>query len=865
MKYQHAILKYSGAVLVVSLSAGAFAQERQEEDNAAPPRAAESNVIVVTGTRLRGSVETDVQPIEELQEDEINALGASSIADVLSAISPQTSSGRGRGGGRPIVLLNGQRVSGFRELRNIPPEAILRVQVFPEEVALQYGFRPDQRVINFILRDRFASASAEVEMGSPQDGGYTTNEIEGTFTTIGKSTRLNLNAEYNRSGLLTQDERDIVSDSNDDQFDFDGNINEFRSLRAATEQFDLNATFNKQLAPQTNISVNANYVVADSTSLLGLPFATLNLPGSSPFSQTGQDVAISRYFASPRALERNTQTKTANFGLTFNTLLGVWRWTLTGDYGNIDSSSLTNRNADFTGLQAALDAGTADPFAAGFGDDLLFRAPDVSESVSKNLALRNSFSGTLFELPSGPVRVTFGANYNRQALDSRSVRSGVEAVSDLRRNSFSGSANIEIPIVDRDLGPLGFLGEVALNGNIGITDVSDFGNLLDYTAGIRWSPTRDLTFSASLIGDENAPSVSQLGTPILTTPNATFFDFTRNETVLIDRITGGNPLLVAEKRRDLKLGVNWSPAKIDRLNFQVEYFRNRSRNTTASFPLLTPEIEAAFTGRVVRDGSGQLISVDQRAVNYAEENSQRIRWGFNFSGRIGAQPPRGGRPGRRGPPGTRGGSRPANETGGPPGPGARTRSPNARPPGARPAGSPRAGRGGGRRGGFGRRRGGRWQIALYHSYQIEDEILIAPGIPTLDLFNGSATSNLGGTPRHRIELSGGIFNNGMGMRVSGNYRSATRADGDGTLGSSDLFFSDLTSINLRFFLLMDQRGNLTKKIPLLKGSRIALRINNVLNNIVDVRDQNGDVPLSYQPGFIDPVGRYVEISFRKRF
>ena len=54
-------------------------------------------------------------------------------------------------------------------------------------------------------------------------------------------------------------------------------------------------------------------------------------------------------------------------------------------------------------------------------------------------------------------------------------------------------------------------------------------------------------------------------------------------------------------------------------------------------------------------------------------------------------------------------------------------------------------------------------------------------------------------------------------------------------------------------------------MPFLKGSRIAFKIDNIFNDIQTVRDSSGLVPLSYQPGYLDPVGRYVEIDFRKRF
>src|SRR3546814_14420972 len=72
--------------------------------------------------------------------------GVSSVEELLAAIEPITRSGRGRGSGRPVLLVNGRRISGFGAVRNIPPEAIAKVEVFPEEVALQYGRSEERRV-----------------------------------------------------------------------------------------------------------------------------------------------------------------------------------------------------------------------------------------------------------------------------------------------------------------------------------------------------------------------------------------------------------------------------------------------------------------------------------------------------------------------------------------------------------------------------------------------------------------------------------------------------------------------------------------------------------------------------------------------
>lgn len=141
----------SGASLLGSLPAPAQ-PARAASQNATAEDALEE--VVVTGRREPGMVIGDIAPETQLSSEEIRALGVSSVAELLTALGPQLGSSRGRGGGRPVVLINGVRVSGFGEIRDLPTEAILRTDIFPEEVALKYGYRADQRVVNIVLRDR---------------------------------------------------------------------------------------------------------------------------------------------------------------------------------------------------------------------------------------------------------------------------------------------------------------------------------------------------------------------------------------------------------------------------------------------------------------------------------------------------------------------------------------------------------------------------------------------------------------------------------------------------------------------------------------------------------------------------------------
>ena len=70
------------------------------------------------------------------------AYGASNIAELLTYLEPLTRSSRGRADGQPVLLVNGRRISGFREIQGMPSEAIERIDILPEEVALEYGYAP---------------------------------------------------------------------------------------------------------------------------------------------------------------------------------------------------------------------------------------------------------------------------------------------------------------------------------------------------------------------------------------------------------------------------------------------------------------------------------------------------------------------------------------------------------------------------------------------------------------------------------------------------------------------------------------------------------------------------------------------------
>jgi hypothetical protein len=205
----------------------------------------------------------------------------------------------------------------------------------------------------------------------------------------------------------------------------------------------------------------------------------------------------------------------------------------------------------------------------------------------------------------------------------------------------------------------------------------------------------------------------------------------------------------------------------------------------------------------------------------------------------------------------------------PPGPPPEGGAPPPPPPESGGGGEGRGGGrgfgGGGRGGGggfFGGGSRGRLQFSLTDTITFVDKVRIGPGQPEIDYLNGDAAGSGGGTPRHQVEAQAGWANNGLGARLGANWRSGTTVD---TLTGDDLHFSPLATFNLRLFANPGDIPEVSLKHPWLRATQFRLEVNNLFNSRPKVHDAAGNVPLSYKPDLLDPLGRTIMISFRKLF
>ncbi|WP_394270419.1 hypothetical protein [Qipengyuania sp.] len=725
--------------------------------------------IIVQGTRIRGQLIVDEPPIAEYDEADIAALGAGSIEDLLEAIAPDTqSNARGsRGGGRPVFLINGLRVSSFREFRSYPPEAIAKLEVFPESVAQRFGYSPDQRVVNIVLKPNFRAVTAEVEYGQPGSGGYSRNEQDVTYLRIAEAGRLNFTVDVEDSSLLTEAERGLAVAGEEDAAPF-------RSLLPDT--FGLEATANYARAfidSGTSLSLNATYERAQTRSLSGL--------GADGLS----------------ALERRGSTDSLSLGGSVNRRLGDWTATLTSDGVYEESETEIDRRA---------------------GDGF-----DIARSRVTTLVNKATLVGYPIDLPAGEVTTTLDLGLDWK--NYRSNDSRADTVLDLTRRRLAGGVNLSIPVARRG-GHWGALGSVNVNLSGGAEDLSDFGTLPNWTAGLNWQPTEALSLSATRIWRKVAPGLTDLGRPRVDEFNVPVFDYLTGNTALATIITGGNPGLLAETQADWQFAANWKLPFWDDARLQADYGINRSRNVTFT-PGFSAAFETAFPDRVTRDADGSLLTIDRRPLTLFGTRSRILSFGLSARGQIGKAPERpAGREARRG----------GDGAGGVPNPFARGRDDGDRRP--------------------------RYFASLNHTLTLDNEIELAATGPVFDQLDGQLLGNTT-VPRHSTQVEGGLFLRGYGFRVSARYTGEATIRGFDGAGQGDLFFGDLATVDLRLFAELDEV--LKREDGWLEDLRLSLVVDNLFDAQRRVTDASGVTPEAYDPRRLDPVGRYFGIDLRKAF
>jgi hypothetical protein len=545
----------------------------------AKPAPPDEGEILVKGQRPRGTVIGGISPERTFSPLEIDAYGVNNIGDLLQTLGPQVSSSSGQDDSRPVTLLNGRRVSSFAEIAEIPTEAIERMEVFPEELALQYGYRADQKVVNIVTFENFRTLLGQIGYNSSTDGGYDNASTQANYFAIRGDTRFDLGAEYNRSTSLLESDRGLtqLSEAPDD--------GRFRTLLPNMERSVLSGLVSGTLLGNLAFTLNGRLEVDDNKSLLGK-------------GEVGP-------------LEQNTDTGSMQTSTTLHGRMGKWLWTFTGNYDRVRTEVLTD---------VADTAKTRD------------RAQSTNTHGNANILL----SGPVLQLPAGPISMSISGGVDLRDLNSISQQKGLDQQFQRSRDVATLQVNLIAPVTRRSAPSQSWLGNLSASTNFRIEQFSDFGTLRTLGYGVNWSPIDEASFIASVTNEQRVPTIAQLGAPLIVTPNIRTFDFARREAVDIAQIFGGNPDLLFEDQHIVRLALNIRPIAVTDFTLNVDYVSTRIDRPIIPFLFASPEIENAFPERFTRGPDGRLLQIDGRPLNFANSRQERLRWGLNFTRPFGA-------------------------------------------------------------------------------------------------------------------------------------------------------------------------------------------------------------------------------------
>ena len=158
-----------GVMALFAYSTNAFAQDAKK---------ANTETVIITGSRLQGKIERAVSPVAVIDKDKLleNAvvdiddqlkkenqfaasIGSTATPASTDAQGASTLDMRGMGQNRTLVLINGTRATpfGFRnsvDVNTIPSTLIKRIEYLTGGASAVYGADAVAGVANFILEDK---------------------------------------------------------------------------------------------------------------------------------------------------------------------------------------------------------------------------------------------------------------------------------------------------------------------------------------------------------------------------------------------------------------------------------------------------------------------------------------------------------------------------------------------------------------------------------------------------------------------------------------------------------------------------------------------------------------------------------------
>lgn len=507
-----------------------------------------------------------------------------------------------------------------------------------------------------------------------------------------------------------------------------------------------------------------------------------------------------------------TQTASANLSMTGT--LGDWATSVTASAqeqrsrfsSRVEGTTRDTRQATSILTASGGVSGSAYGWSVRMGLDAVAvesRQNGVSALTARNLSGVANLSAdrTLVDLPAGPILMTVDAQYSRARTDTDA--SGQETAQSSQ--ALDMRSGLTLPIWSAQQGERGGIwGDllVTLGGRLSRLDTAGADGQ-GLNAGFAWTPSGRYRFTGQWSRATDAPTRDQRFAPALYGAPQTVYDFRSGEAVEILPITGGNPDLRAQDTQSASIGASAGPFGRWGLQGNLDLQSTRSTDAIGALPALTPATEAAFPNRFLRDATGRLFAVDQRAINLQEIASDTLSSGLTANIPLGGAAP----------------------------------------------GSPRR---------------GSVQVSISHIWRLADRLIVRDDLPTFDRLSGDGGGV--SRHQLTLRMDGRFGRWGANLNAAWRSSARIRRD-VGQDGPQDLALSPLTTVGLKISTVLETKQAETTEAGRRRnnGLRLELEIENLFDARPDATLGNGLPAPGYGRDDQDPLGRTVRLTASRRF
>jgi len=647
--------------------------------------------IAVTGSRInRTDIET-VSPVTVISSDFIVKSGYTSVQEILSAqpaaagMSLGSTSNNGSGGSatvnlrgmgvqRTLVLLNGKRMvaSGTGadssvDLNTIPVSIIQSIEILKDGASAVYGSDAIAGVVNIITKKDFQGTELKAE-GSITDksdgesGGFSI--LHGTEIADGN---LVVGVQYSNRGEIIQSDRDFVPSGESSYIpegslggqvpdgeggwkDRDSSYDYTQDSYAQTpnELVSLFSSYNKEIASDTELSVDVMYTRRESNQQMAPQPAAIDLDVCQPGEDTiGNcidmgDVLIPELEsllykrrmvdAGPRIYEQVTDTYQAAIGLK-GSLDNDDQWDISATYGRNDSKDK---------VQNSIHAGNMEQSIYD-NQDLWFSGDEISNDflASEGIMYTEENEG-------GNEQFTLAAGYNGISENDIGYAFGIEsrfesgfytpdeitqagestaAQQDPTEGNYSAQSmygEISIPVTDA----------LSIDAATRYDNYSTFGGATTWKLGATYRFTETFMLRAVAATGFRAPSVSELYGG-----NSGSFDYlddpwgnAEDSQILVNYTSDEN--LKPEESESFTFGAVWEVR--EGLSTTIDYWKFEITNAIARVNV-QEQLNACEAGDLTACESinvtpeGNLLEMTSTLTNIGQQNTSGIDWNISYN------------------------------------------------------------------------------------------------------------------------------------------------------------------------------------------------------------------------------------------